>query len=320
MDALFALSVLTLLSVAYVSLSSIQFETQKYASLDQEGRDYLLLAYVLNYNMTDEQFANLTGHNLSGGKHDWVWNFTGDADDWTAGVPDEWSRLNLPLGQGQITYAHTPGVSNADRSMAGGANWDHYYLLAPFQFNTHPASNKFMGGISARVNATGGRYACIAYSSTLVLLKLNASTDSVAYAVGKGLATASITGSYEENIWYNLTLNVSGTRINCTLQKYDNQITAAAFDAQDPILRGKVGLEGSSDTTTYFDNVTVLGMPSAVPVNASLALRASLLRYPDVCGCDLAHSTGCWVDNDSSCLQNQQRLETENFTKEVWVS
>lgn len=321
MDALFALAALVLLSVSFAGLASTKPEMQRYSALDTEGRDYLQMVYQKGYNLTNDDFRNLTGHTLYGGLGTLTWDFPAQwqiDSDWSGTPSGEWIWGNL---LGVPVYIHNAGTDPA-YSFNKNGSWSDYEVSTKVQFSSAGSSNP-LAGVSARVNATGGRYACVLYgNSKLVLMKLNSSSDSLSGYTGNRKETATSFNT-NANTWYVVSLKVIGNALNCSayLPGGAAQNSILSSDDINPIISGGIGLEATSTGgTAYFDFVTVKYVPTTLPDGLLFALRAGMYQYPNICGCDVALTGSCWVDNDSACLQNQETLNRENYTKEVWVA
>jgi|GEM_PF-6768911 len=318
MDALFALSAIVLLSVSYAALASVNFESQKYGNLDQEARDYLYLVHQRGHLFTDAQFEALTGHELKGGLVEIVHTFDNDYDEeanWSV-QGTQWSWDN---SDGEI-YRHASGGANAyeqaNASNESGFYWEDYNVSARFKYD---AIGTDVGGISARVNASGARYSCILddMNTDLELWESNAYSLLGRYAQLNSTEYDPTPGS-----WYRLTLGVSSNFINCSLDDGASTTSVLFTDIEYPLMHGQIALEGTDQAIQYFDNVSISYVPEPHPIheNVTLAMRGSLMQYPRICGCDVLHNDICMVDNDDRCLLFQEQLAKENYTKEAWTS
>ncbi len=320
MDALFALSAIVLLSTSYVVLNSLFLESQKFSSLDQEGRDYLYLAYVRGYSLSNEGFRNLTGHTLYGGLGEKYWPFDTAAEvgEWTQnGTGWHW---NSSLGG---TYKHNISIVD-ELAYVGDVKWKNYEVSA-YVVLLSATANEPAAGVSARINATGGRYACVLFgNSKLTLLKLSSWLE----PLPRWTATLGLNGSKTVTTegdpgligkWHYLSLNVTGNFVNCSAIGYGATLQSIVYTDPTPLRRGSAGLEGTQYTDAFFNNVSIKYVKTLPPLNPDFMVRANLHAYPEVCQCDFVESMNCTVKKEEACLRAQEQLLAANYTNEVWV-
>lgn len=319
-DALFALTAIGILAMSYAAISSIQFHSQKYAGLEAQGRDYLEIAYRKGLqNFTNDSFFNLTRHNLYGGIASVFWSFDTEADerDWTP-HEREWIWKDVPP-YGGLYYqgGGPPDPPLYPYATAGKYYWTNYSMSALVVVQNIGVND--IAGISILANSTGGRYMCgLDYKETPPLLKLWKATNWTYPYLKEPEKEDDVVVSLDQ--LYRLNLSAEGTLINCSIT--DGVGAVVSVDLIDParFQSGKITVErGNLNPPVGFKNISVNWGIDSPPLDAPLAVRASMLDYPWYCSCP-PFSANCTINKTSPCLSQQEPLERDWILREVWVN
>lgn len=302
-DSMFALAAISLLAIAYVTISNSHFEVSKYSSLESQARDYLRLNYREGVVLTPNFVKNLTGHNLTHLGNRTI-TFDSTSEEFLPIWGKSWSisqrqLLNILLQDG-VNIEYAPDLKGTD-----------YYSEVQIYLGNVPNNNELVG-LGARVNASGAGYFCtIDANNKLVLRAAREWQQDLSLSNPGEMASANI-NPIGANSWFTLWLNMSGSSIMCGIQ--NNAYVLATdynFSYGSPALRIATVSFGFG-VRVYFDNFSIY-YPQT---NASNLFRSVLYSYPAPCNLEF---NGSLVRATAiPCMRGP-----ENFTylrKEVWVS
>ncbi len=317
-DSLFSLASLSLLALVYVLLSSSHLEIQKYAALENQGRDYLVLNYIEGEAINPVQFHELTGHRI----HVQIppKNITFDFS------PEEFSGRNgtwdifSKLYRLNFTYINPPPTFY--QAIAPSLDFTNYFVQVQIMFSSQ-AGNDANGGLGIRANSTGARYVCMINGNNKIILwkvpEWNTSTNFPASPPGIVLATGNPSAAINPNLWYTVWMDVNGETITCGAKDASGtDLLLPPLVGADPELdSGFPVLEATNvGGITFFDNFSIVTLPPVL-TNSSILLRSVLYDYPHICDCSISFCSTL-TDNNNPCLLNQEILN--DTKKEVWVS
>ncbi|MFH1106394.1 MAG: hypothetical protein V1787_00710 [Candidatus Micrarchaeota archaeon] len=323
-DALFALTAISVLATSYVIIHSIQYQSQKYASLENQGRDYLRLVYREGFaNFTNESFHALTGHNCYGCIQSPFWGFETEADleDWTI-IYGSWQLKDIGAGVSHIVLieAGTPGFSNSTIT-TGKYYWSNYSVSAKVAMGTTGSTD--IMGIGIYSNSTGGRYVCALDFRTgtyyIAVYKAFNSTSPYVLPADTAVARTPLPVGYDSHVFHDLNVSAFGGVVNCSTYDNTNTISAVYYDP-NPLDSGKVTLgRGEYQSAAQYDNITINFVAGYPPRDVPFVMRSSMLTYPWECGCS-PYEPNCSISNASPCLRYQEPLEADWVKHEVWVN
>jgi len=164
----------------------------------------------------------------------------GEAEDWRINIPDEapsGSSWRVELDYGNYVLSERGQIW----AEAGDYSWTNYTL----EVKGKMLSPQGGGVINFRMGDPAPRYFIQFYTEQLYLTKEYRGTFS----------EVKVTKVYlNQNTWYTFKIVCAGNRIWVYV---DDELKLDYVDDEDPILSGRIGLEGAPDSHTYFDDVKV---------------------------------------------------------------